>query len=78
MSKRNGDRAKYNRENKKRKSRRARVQELRKALKSKVPEPVAKNPAEIDKQIASSRLRQLTGDAKTDATFFEIVVYPPR
>lgn len=78
MSKRNGDRAKYNRENKKRKIRRARVQELRKALKIKVPEPVTENSATGEEQIAKSRLRPLTGEAKIGATAFEIVVSPSR
>lgn len=54
MSKRNGDRAKYNRENKNRKTKQARVQELRKALKSKVPEPVAENPAKDEEQFANN------------------------
>lgn len=78
MSKRTGDRAKFNRESKKRKNRRRRVQELRIALKSKVINPVAENPAHGEKQNVNSRLRQLAGDAKNDATAFEIVVYPQR
>ncbi len=71
MSKRNGDRAKHNREEKKRKTKQKRVQGLRKFPDNNVTEPVAANPD----QGVTSRLRQLTGDQKTDAAGFEIVLY---
>lgn len=71
MSKRNGDRAKHNREEKKRKTKRKRIQGLPKSLDSKVIEPLAGNP---DRTV-TSRLRQLAGDQKTDAAAFEIVLY---
>ncbi|HEX9001996.1 MAG TPA: hypothetical protein VGB07_18960 [Blastocatellia bacterium] len=79
MSKRTGDRAKFNREHKKRVQRRKRNQELRQTLEVKAPGLESPPPAAAGKQLFTSRLRHLTGDQKNDATAFEIVVYqvPP-
>ena len=79
MSNRNGDRAKFNREHKRRMRRRKRSRELRKILGTKTTEREAPSPIEDGNQVVSSRLRQLTGDSKTDSDqgghALEIVVY---
>jgi hypothetical protein len=79
MSNRNGDRAKFNREHKKRMRRRKRARELRKTLGSKTPGQEAPIHTEDGNQAFSSRLRQVTGDSKADSDqgghALEIVVY---
>lgn len=75
MSKRTGDRAKFNREHKKRMQRRKRGQELRQTLEAKNSESEALASVVNDGQPAKSRLRQVTGDPKADLKAFEIVVY---
>jgi hypothetical protein len=79
VSKRNSDRAKFNREHKKRMRRRKRERELRMTLGSKTAGREVSIPTEDGNQIASSHLRQLTGDnnAYSDqgGIAFEIVVY---
>jgi len=71
MSKRNGDRAKHNREEKKRKTKQKRVQSLPKTTDNIGTEPLAAN----SDPTVTSRLRQLTRDQKADAAGFEIVLY---
>lgn len=75
MSKRTGDRAKFNKEHKKRMQRRKRIQELRQTLTTKASETGARIPGDDGKPIVTSRLRQLTGDLKADSMAFEIVLY---
>jgi hypothetical protein len=79
MSKRSGDRAKFNREHKKRMKRRKRGQELRKALVSKTTGPEVSIPTAAGDQVISSHLRQLSGDSNANSDqggrAFEIVVY---
>jgi hypothetical protein len=79
MSNRNGDKAKFNREHKKRMRRRKRARELRKTLGSKTMGQEATIHTEDGNRVASSRLRQLTGDSKADSDqgghALEIVVY---
>lgn len=55
--------------------RRKRNQELRQTLEVKTPGLETPPLAAAGKQHFTSRLRQLTGDQKTGATAFEIVVY---
>jgi hypothetical protein len=75
MSKKTGDRAKFNREHKKRVQRRKRNQELRQTLEAKPAGLEAPLPVAEGKPFVTSHLRHLTGDQKTDATAFEIVVH---
>jgi hypothetical protein len=79
MSKKNGDRARFNREQKKRMRRRKRGQELRKALGSKATGREVSIPTGDGDQVVSSHLRQLTGDNNADSDqggrAFEIVVH---
>ena len=75
MSKRSGNRAKFNNEHKKRMQRRRRVQELRQTLEVKTSESEASKPVVDDGQVVTSRLRQLTGDLKADSKAFESIVY---
>lgn len=77
MSTRNGDKARANRERKKKELRSRRTQELRKAQPSKTAEPVAPAPADGDDQFVTSRLRQLPEDkgAAEQGEGLEIVVY---
>jgi hypothetical protein len=81
MSNRNGDRAKFNREHKKRMKRRKRGRELRKTVGSKTTGREVPIPTEDGNQVVSTRLRQLTGDTKADSDqgrhAYEIVVYQP-
>jgi hypothetical protein len=79
MSKRNGNRAKFNREHKKRMRRRKRGRELRKTLGSKTTGREVLIPTEDRNRVVSSHLRQLTGDSNAysdqGGRAFEIVVY---
>jgi hypothetical protein len=79
MSKRNSDRAKFNREHKKRVRRRKRERELRTTLGSKTAGREVSIPTEDGNQVVSSHLRQLTGNSNAysdqGGIAFEIVVY---
>lgn len=75
MSKRNGDRARFNREQKKRMLRRTRSRELRKTWEDKAPGVETPPLAEGGNQIIASRLRQLPGEHQADLAALEIVVY---
>ena len=79
MSKRNGDRARFNREHKKRMMQRKRDRELRKTLGSETTGREVSIPTEDANQVVSGHLRQLTwdGNAYSDqgGRPFEIVVY---
>ncbi|HQR35271.1 MAG TPA: hypothetical protein PLK30_21205 [Blastocatellia bacterium] len=71
MSKKNGDRAKHNREDKKRKIKRRLIQRETISSNGKATESLAAN---ADHSV-TSRLRQLTRNDKAEAAAFEIVVY---
>ena len=77
MSTRTGDRAKFNREHKKRMQRRLRGQELRETLEGKAPTSLPKpvQEREMEKKV-TSRLRQLTGGI-SDPASWEIVISNP-
>lgn len=75
MSQRNGDRAKYNRERKKRMLRRLRSRELQKSWKSKAAEAATPPIVEDAPPVIASRLRQLPGEHQADLAALEIVVY---
>jgi hypothetical protein len=79
MSKRNGDRAKFNGEHKKRMRRGKRGRELRKTLGSETTGREVSTPTEEGNQLVSSYLRQLTMDSNAysdqGVRAFEIVVY---
>ncbi len=79
MSNKNGDKARFNREHKKRMMRRKRGRELRKTLGSKPTGLAAPIPTEDENPVVSSRLRQFTGESKADSDqdghTLEIVVY---
>lgn len=78
MSTRNGDKARANRERKKKELRNRRTQELRKAPSHKTAEPAAPTPTDSEDQFVTSRLRQLPegkGLADQGEPGLEIVVY---
>jgi hypothetical protein len=62
MSTRNGDKARANRERKKKEVRRKRIQELRKAPPSNTTKTVEPAPTNSDDRIVSSHLRRLPED----------------
>lgn len=78
MSTRNGDKARANRERKKKELRQRRTQELRKVLTTKTAVPAAPVVASDESQPVTSRLRRLPEDkgaAEQGEPGLEIVVY---
>lgn len=78
MSTRNGNKARANRERKKKEVRRKNIQELRKAPPSKTVTPAASAPTDSNDHLVTSRLRRLPEDknvADQGESGLEIVVY---
>jgi hypothetical protein len=82
MSKRSGDKTRFNKEREKKRRRRLRNHELRKATENKTAGEEAPDPDRDGNRIVSSQLRRVTRDSKDGsdqgAGVLEIVVYRTR
>jgi hypothetical protein len=75
MSKRNGDKARVNREQKKKALRRKHNRKLPGASESRITTPDVLIPASAESPFITSQLRRLPGESKDDPTALEIVVF---
>ncbi len=76
MSKRNGDRAKFNRGRQKQLRQRKRSRELRQALVGKPVGGAGLPSVEREDEIVTSRLHLVKGDPAASADGYEVVIYP--
>lgn len=78
MSKRNGDKARSNRQQKRKLLQRKRSRDERKKLEGKTAGVESPSPAGDGKQVVSSRLRQVAGESKSEPGAYEVVLsYDP-